>query len=331
MTKKAQCAIFRVNTTEYCLWDWNLHERNMEFINGINPEYFMYQAKVHFDNIESEDKQLASVALRTAYHHGLETLFTLLGATVQAPNCVYGWILKSRAGQVRALAKRIDNQEQTIFNKLGMNRVSWYEISRRMHAYLRGNVSDEEEIVQFFAELWTRFYDDFSDEMQKDEYNSIKHGFRTALGGFAMSFGLEDLRRKTDSSPLKMFTVGGYGFGSTFLSIRKIEGSPCPKKDPHFCVTRNSINWVPENMLHGLGYISMSLNNIMSYLKILNGEDASRCRFCYSTDPEAFYKPWDIGLELISGSTDTKVTEGNIRRLGKKEIDEALEKFKIKD
>jgi len=39
-----QYGLFKVGSRPYCVWEVNLHERNLEFINAIDPEYFEYQA-----------------------------------------------------------------------------------------------------------------------------------------------------------------------------------------------------------------------------------------------------------------------------------------------
>ena len=49
----------------------------MEFLNGIDVEYFDYAIKAH---LETDDEKRASIALRTISHHAIETLFSLLGA-----------------------------------------------------------------------------------------------------------------------------------------------------------------------------------------------------------------------------------------------------------
>ena len=74
-----------VNREPYCLWDTDLIGRSREFLKGLDPEFFEYSLNVH---LEARDQQRASVALRLALHHALETLFSLLGAYIQAPDLV---------------------------------------------------------------------------------------------------------------------------------------------------------------------------------------------------------------------------------------------------
>lgn len=88
----------------FCVWDPDFRERNLTFIESVDADYFMYLAAVHGEQI-AEEPQHAAFALRTAYHHGLETFFSLLFAAVQAPRVAYAWVLKYRAG-APALAGR---------------------------------------------------------------------------------------------------------------------------------------------------------------------------------------------------------------------------------
>ncbi len=325
MTLQLQCVMFKVDSTPYCVWDLDLHENNMEFINSVNPNYFKYLAQAHIEHIEGDDKLLASMALKTAYYHGLETLFSLLCSTIQAPNCVYGWILKSRPHQVRNLVEKIEGGSRDIFNMLGMKYISWYEVSKRIHAYLKGKAKDEEETARSFSDLWSRFCGDFIDEMQVSEYNSIKHGFRASPGGFGFAVGLESTPG-VQAPPEKMHIVGRSEFGSSFLTVKDIDGAPCSRSHPHFRVVRKSINWVPENLVNGLVLISMSINNVLSYLKILNGEDPTTCLFKFIKNSEDFHKPWEKPVDVISGSTEIIFSAENISRFTKEEILDKLQK-----
>ncbi|HEV7746101.1 MAG TPA: hypothetical protein VGO56_13965 [Pyrinomonadaceae bacterium] len=91
---------FAVNETPYCFWDLDVHGKNLEFVNKIDPKYFEHIADLHGELLEADQKQYAAAALRLAYSHGLETLFALLCPAVQAPDCVIGWFLKYRNSEL---------------------------------------------------------------------------------------------------------------------------------------------------------------------------------------------------------------------------------------
>src|SRR5262249_30177507 len=83
---------FAINEEPHCIWGYDLHDRNEEFLRSLDPRFFEYAAKSYQALSEGEDSMRAAMALRSAYSHGLETMFALLCAVVQAPDCVYGWV-----------------------------------------------------------------------------------------------------------------------------------------------------------------------------------------------------------------------------------------------
>ena len=95
--------VFAVGSKVYCCWEHDLPRRNDKFLSSIDCEYFRYIAQLHLDQIEGENKQRAAVALRSAYHHGLETFFSLVGALCQAPGAVPAWIPKCNNTVLRKL------------------------------------------------------------------------------------------------------------------------------------------------------------------------------------------------------------------------------------
>ena len=94
--------VFAVADEPYCCWEYDLAERNQRFLATLDATYFHYVADRHFEEVEGENRQRAAVALRAAYHHGLETLFSLLGALTQAPDAVPAWLPLTRIGATAA-------------------------------------------------------------------------------------------------------------------------------------------------------------------------------------------------------------------------------------
>jgi hypothetical protein len=94
---------FAVCEKPYCVWEWNLPERNLEYLERVDPTYFDYVGRVNAKKLGTDDGQHAAMAIRTAYHHGLETLFALMFAAIQAPDCVVGWMQRYSMGQLRSL------------------------------------------------------------------------------------------------------------------------------------------------------------------------------------------------------------------------------------
>ena len=111
-----QYSKFAVDDFAWCVWDWDIKQLNLNFINSIDAGYFEYLAQIY---VSSDDKheQNAALALRAAYSHGLETLFAFLFATIQAPDCVIGWVHKYELSQIRSLLQKV-NDRQRILSKL---------------------------------------------------------------------------------------------------------------------------------------------------------------------------------------------------------------------
>lgn len=317
--------MFKVDTVPYCVWEIDIKKRNLEFLDSIDYRYFQYLAQVHFEKLDSDNKQQAAISLRTAYHHGLETLFTLLCAVVQAPVSVYGWALRVQTGQLRRLVKSISSEVPNIFNKHNLEHVTWEEISKRVHLHSTIDLKRVEETTISFAKLWNCFSHDFIGNDNINEYNSIKHGFRARAGGFALAVGLEK-EYGVPPPPEKMQVIGKSDFGSSFFVVEEIKSTPDEKGSPNFRARRCSLNWSAESMAHALNLISMSINNVVSYLKIVNGISPSSVRFIRPEDSDYFEKPWDICTGVISCNMDFIITVKDIRCFSKNEIGKILDK-----
>ncbi len=72
--------VFAVGDEPFCLWGYDLALENDSFLRSFDATYFEYIARVHLEHLEGDDAGRAAVSLRAAYHHGIEALFSLLGA-----------------------------------------------------------------------------------------------------------------------------------------------------------------------------------------------------------------------------------------------------------
>ncbi len=190
---------FAVGEKPYCVWEWDLPDRNMEYLDRVDPTYFDYVGRVNAEILGTDQEQHAAMAIRTAYHHGLETLFALMFAAIQAPDCVVGWMQRYRMEQLRSLvssAKRLGG------GKLRYAKVKPTEAGARPYTLkgiadmmVGGAWHGEEDAAKTrreFGLLWQRFAEDFLKEHNQDEYNSFKHGLRTSAGGFYLRLGPEE-------------------------------------------------------------------------------------------------------------------------------------------
>lgn len=110
-----QSTIFAVNDEPFCLWEVDLAARNRAFLDGIDPDYFNYVLQAHAN---TDDEKRALVAIRLVLHHAIETMFSLLGAFVQAPDCSYAWIAKCSNGELREFAERVNPADASLITKL---------------------------------------------------------------------------------------------------------------------------------------------------------------------------------------------------------------------
>jgi len=317
-------AVFMVDNKPYCLWsDKSIKEYIFEFLDNIDPTYFVYQANTNLKKLNYKKyKQHAALAIRTAYSHGLETLFSLLCASIQAPNCVPGWLLLCSNAQLCSIVNKINSREQvnTLFKQ---HPSDWRKISLAIHAPLiLEDKEKEKSIKNRFGELWSRWASDFLSETFSKEYNSIKHGFRVRPGGFSLAMGIEEIPG-VHAPQENMRLMGKSEFGSSFLDYIKIG-----EIKHHIQLRRNSRNWDPEDMALGLHLISISISNIVSFLKVLNGVDATKVKFNWPRDTETFREPWkrtsSLGVTSLSGFSNiipveliTKYSEDNLKDLYK--------------
>lgn len=309
---------FAVGKNPYCVWEWDLSTRNLEFINGIDPNYFDHIVRLNAPLLDGNDKNYASLSIRIAYCHGLETLFALLLATIQAPDCVVGWLHKYQLGQLRGLVEGISKQNQTMQYKLRLDKVTWQGLSEVIHQF---QIDDKEKalrIKQHFGKLWQRLGNEFVNEQLVAEYNNIKHGLRVRAGGFSLAFGRQDAPGIAAPSE-RMVSMGGSVFGSEFFKPEPIGGDHY-KRDPNFRVRRMNLNWDPESLALRINLISSSLNNILSFLKIVNGVDPNTVAFSWPEDEKCFEAAWNNHFGVLNCSMDIKVEEENITRFSKKEI-----------
>src|SRR5690606_31994351 len=76
----------------------------------------------------------AAVGLRAAYHHSLETLFSLLGALTQAPECVPAWLPKCSNEALRQVVSMLQRGDG-ILTQRGRQPVTFDSLAGVVHQY----------------------------------------------------------------------------------------------------------------------------------------------------------------------------------------------------
>ncbi len=315
---------FVVNETPWCLWDPDIPARNLELIKKIDPDYFRYIADGNAEILEKSDdkatRQHASVSVRITYSHALETLFALLAATVQAPDCVVGWLLKYRPGDIPAIVAKINSGTPLLSNFDPVPR-SWRDIADIVFSPVRNTDAQKcDYLIQKFGGLWERLSWHYQNPDFHDEYNSAKHGFRAKAGGFY--FAIDPTNSAGRGNRDAWLVQASSEFGMSYFKEQMLEKSN-PKRN--FTIAHHMNNWHPLNYCYALDLIASSIANIILYLKVSNGENFEGL-FAICPDPEMFDKPWGIEqTDAFKVTVNAGEISDSVRLLSK---DEILQRYK---
>jgi len=100
-------------------------------------------------------------------------------------------------------------------SKIELESFTWKGIANAI--FQNVNFIDEENSLKYkekFGILWKLLSNDLIDNKIREEYNSLKHGFRVTAGGFGIAVGLQDAP-DIPAPPERMQTIGYSKFGST--------------------------------------------------------------------------------------------------------------------
>lgn len=118
---------FAIVERPQCVYVSSLKRTSLSFLDGIDAGYFRFiaatNAKYFSDPIGTEsalgrdqpappaDREAhhAAVVVRLTYSQALETLFALLGAVVQAPECPPAWITRYQPKDLGDFVRAISN------------------------------------------------------------------------------------------------------------------------------------------------------------------------------------------------------------------------------
>lgn len=311
MNRTVQYVPFVIDGDPYCAWGWDLRSRNLHFLSRFDPQYFEYLASTHVAALDGDHGQFGALALRHGFHQGLESFFALVGAALQAPDCVIGWFLHYRPAQLRRLVGRIASQaDNSILSRLRLKPVSWSSLAKVVHRNAQfGDQARDKRTVELFATLWDRLAHEFLNTDATHEYNSIKHGLRAKPGGFSISVGLEP-RYGVSPPPEEIHSLGGSTFGSSFYTAKRLG----PKGDPNFRIIDHGLNCDPTALAQALVLISMSIGNVLSFLRIINGAPPREVRFSRPQEDGFFAAPWENVPTLSNCAFGEKIDEADIER-----------------
>lgn len=310
--------VFAVADRPYCCWDLDHNARTLEFLEGIDPDYFGTLAALYAAQLEDEDAMAASIALRVSYHQGLEALMSLLGAAAQAPLAVPAWIAKCATGDLRTVVASLRDGRPLLGHAEGYG-ASFTELSESVHRFAWTDESAEDSTAARFGRFWRRLAKEFLDETAQAEYNALKHGNRVVAGGFSLSIGVEETPR-VPAPPEAMQPMGGSRFGATFFVAERAGTSK-----EHIRTRRTSVNWSPQGLAQRLNLMSMSINNIVGALRCDLGVDAASIRFERPSPLSAFDEVWMNEPGVRSSGLDTVVRIDRQDERSREELIELLQ------
>jgi hypothetical protein len=306
-----QYSRFATDMKPWCVWDWDLKDQTATFLQTFDATYFDYLANLHADRLEGDDARHAATAIRTTYCHAMETLFALLGAIVQAPDCVPGWIQKYRPEHLDQLVEKISKGRE-VYSKVRAERLTWQTLAEITLRCLSLSDKDKERrIKEGFGRFWSRLAHEFLSDEIRAEYNSIKHGFRIGSRGSWIAMGEEEIPG-VPCPPEKMQVVGGSEFGSTFFEPKEL----CKH---NLRLMRRSVNWDPFVLCGRIRMISLSLRNLVSFLLIGHGTPASSAQFRWPEELDHFDEVWH-GPSLHTSSFSTIIELKDIKPQSADEI-----------
>ena len=58
-----QYCLYKIDEKPYCCWELDVKKRNIEFLNKIDWEYFIFQSELFEKELDGENKQKAALAI----------------------------------------------------------------------------------------------------------------------------------------------------------------------------------------------------------------------------------------------------------------------------
>jgi hypothetical protein len=164
---------------------------------------------------------------------------------------------------------------------------------------------------------------EFLDDNHGDEYNSIKHGFRISSGSFAIRVGIEhSYGVPPPENEMQTLTGGPHGIGFYKPESFPELGDNCKH---HFRFRDTHLNWRVEAIAQVVQLVSMSINNIVGGIRILNGTQPSTARFERPEDPAFFEAPWQWPVGLTHGSFQFVIDPSEIQCKSRADLVKELE------
>jgi hypothetical protein len=253
----AQVTIIFVNDRPHRVWIEDSHFRNQDLTSGFDPYYFSYLAEVIRPELNGKSGEKAALGIRTIYGLAVEAFFSMLFATLQAPQAPAAWLLLYRPGDIRALIQRFEACEDLPSKIVPREPGSWEALVSMLLPITESDHWNAPRIVSQLGQFWQSLAKEFLDDVSSAEFNSLKHGLRARPASPFLSIDGHE------------FT--GAANGSAF-PIHRCLGSDV-------LVNIGTRTWSAEQLCAALKLISSSLVNILALLKNLHGEASGPLAF----------------------------------------------------
>lgn len=309
---------FAVADKPFCCWEYDHGKRTLEFLDGLDPDYFATMAMLLGGQLESDDALAMSVTLRMLYAQAIEALLALLGATVQAPEAIPAWIASCSTQNLDEVAQGLKDGA-TILTQDGRQRVSFIDLSEQVHRYAWTTETGSDSTAARFGRFWHRLATDYLDDVVRAEHNALKHGHRVAAGGFSLAIGVEE-QPGVPAPAEAMRSMGSSKYGTTFFRAERVGTTK-----HHIRARRTSVNWSAVAVANRLQLISMSMSNVVAALRCDLGMDPTTVQFHRPEHSKAFDEVWDERVGVRHSNMDSLIRIGTSDELSPNELLEDLE------
>jgi hypothetical protein len=252
-------------------WDDDHPNNQLRILRQFDTGYFRYLSEVHGLNLQEQTRAHAGIALRTAYSHAAETLFALTCAALQAPHYPIGWLLKYRYEEMRQILMKV-NEGESFQNLLRFEDGGWNEVANLLIPWQDAGI-DFDELRNAAATLWTSVAQDVLDEAFDHEYMSLKHGLRGVSGPWNFSLSTVP-QHGTDPSAEEVIISSSSQFGSSYYHLVNL-------KKYNWMVKETRVNWNPGKLAKTLFVMSLSIDLVVMFLRVVSGDDPRDIEFPY--------------------------------------------------
>jgi hypothetical protein len=246
------------------IWTSADNDASERFLQGVNPDFFMYlagahQRALHEAGDDEKARMDAALGIRLSFGMALESLMAFLCATLQAPHCVYGWLSLYSNGELREMVRRIREGRSIRVDELfRSDPITWEHMASTIFRPMRNDHPDAyAAAVERHSRAWKMLADSFLSEDARNEYNAIKHGFRTRPETIDITIEPEGVQPIVLKNP----------FANHFpVVVQKVDGNGKRRKC-HYDLKNTVVSLEPDRCVAAMAIVAQSLHNVRNWLR----------------------------------------------------------------